>query len=92
MSGECHYCGANDWVAFDNDAVLCAECLSPESLPAVDYSSYLALTSAAEALNRKRFTEGSTPGEYETPEYYDKMRRAQRDASFRPEYPPFWRA
>lgn len=91
MSGECCYCGADHWFSYE-DAVFCVECLSPESLPAVDYSSYLALTAAEHALNRKRFTEGSEPGQYETPEYYDQMRRAQRHAEFRPDYPPFWRA
>lgn len=86
----CHYCGAEDWFAWE-DNVLCGECLSPETLPAVTYDNYLSLTAAEMELKRKRFVEGGQPDPHETPEYFDvvwRERKAEEQPTDLP--PPFW--
>lgn len=88
-AGACYYCGANDWFAWE-EQVLCGNCLSPEAVQGVDFQSYIAMTRAEQELNRKRFTEGAEPGEYETPEYYDSMKQASRRAQLGVLPPPFW--
>ena len=90
VGGECRYCGADDWFPTE-DGLLCGQCYSPEMLESPDdYAGYLAKTGAEQALNRKRFTEGREPDEYETPEYYDRVWAARRVAN-RPDGEPFWR-